>query len=337
LYLTEHCATMKKISVAVVTGGSGAEIEVSLKSAEVVIQHLDKAIYEVYRVDISSNPWTASDENEEHFEIDRNDFTLKNTKQGFDVAFIAIHGTPAEDGKIQGYFDLLHVPYSACSVLASAITFDKDITKHLLKGLQVNMAKSMLLNSLNRDLKTVSLQMSFPLFVKPNKNGSSYGISKVKKEDQLEEAVKKAFLFDDEVLIEEFIDGRELAAGIIEDQGELICLPITEIMSENEFFDYEAKYLGKSKEITPASITSDQKKRCNQLTKIIYRTLKLSGAVRIDYFLKEDDLYLLEVNTIPGLSEASILPQQAIAHGYTLSQFFHIWIQSAMSKKNNLS
>ena len=328
---------MKKINVAVVTGGGASELEVSLKSAEVVIQHLDKSIYEVYRVDISTSPWKASNAKKEDFVIDMNDFTIQHPKISFDVAFIAIHGTPAEDGKIQGYFDLLKIPYSACSVLASAITFDKDITKQLLKGLNVNMAKSILLNQSNRDLKSISAHLSFPLFVKPNKNGSSYGITKVKQPEELDEAIVKAFFYDDEVLVEEFIDGRELAAGIIEDQGQLVCLPITEIISENEFFDYEAKYLGKSKEITPASISSNQKEQCNELTKIIYRILKLSGAVRIDYFLKGEDFYLLEVNTIPGLSVASILPQQAVAHGYTLSQFFHTWIQGAIAKKNNLS
>lgn len=333
----EHCNDMKKISVAVVTGGASAELAVSLKSAEVVIQHLDKSIYEVYRVDISAIPWTASSATNENFVIDMNNFTIQNAKYSFDVAFIAIHGTPAEDGKIQGYFDLLNIPYTACSVLASAITFDKDITKQLLKEIPVKMAKSILLNVKNQELELVHDNLSLPIFVKPNKNGSSYGISKVKTKADLASAVAKAFQFDDEVLVEEFIDGRELAAGIIEDKDQLICLPITEIITENEFFDYEAKYLGKSKEITPALITDDQKSRCNVLTKRIYRQLKLSGAVRIDFFLKGDELYLLEVNTIPGLSEASLLPQQAVAHGYTLSEFFHTWIQGAMAKKNNLS
>lgn len=328
---------MKKINVAVVTGGAAAELAVSLKSAAVVIENLDKTVYNVFRVDISARPWTARNEQHELFEVDLNDFTLNKHQIIFDVAFVAIHGTPAEDGKIQGYFDLLNIPYSACSVLASAITFDKDITKQLLKDVNINMAKSVLLNGRDNEMGMITKLLTYPLFVKPNKNGSSYGVSKVKKAEDLEAAVIKAFNYDDEVLVEEFIDGRELAAGIIEDNGELICLPITEIKTENEFFDYEAKYLGKSTEITPAEITIDQQKRCNDFTRTIYKTLKLSGAVRIDYFLKGDDFYLLEVNTIPGLSEASLLPQQAIAHGYSLANFFHTWIQGAIMKKNNLS
>ena len=328
---------MERKRVAVVTGGAAAELEVSLKSAAVVIQHLDKALYEVYRVDISSHPWMATDHQGNAFKIDMNDFSINNHQLTFDVAFIAIHGTPAEDGKIQGYFDLLNIPYSACSVLASAITFDKDITKQLLKDLDLNLAKSVLLNKQNKSLDEIKQKLSLPIFVKPNKNGSSYGVSKVKHYNDLEAALAKAFQFDDEVLVEEYIDGRELAAGIIDDQGTLTCLPITEISTENEFFDYEAKYLGKSKEVTPAPITDEQKMRCNKLTKQIYRVLKLSGAARVDYFLKGDDLYLLEVNTIPGLSEASLLPQQAIAHGYSLSQFFQVWIEGAIAEKNNLS
>lgn len=330
-------STMKKIKLAVVTGGAAAELEVSLKSAAVVIANLDTEVYEVYKVDISLMPWIAQNEKYESFTIDLHDFSIQNHEIKFDAAFIAIHGTPAEDGKLQGYFDLLNIPYSACSVLASAITFDKDITKQLLKDVNINMAKSVLLNTEHKTFDHIFDVLNLPIFVKPNKNGSSYGISKVKIDNELNVAIEKAFQFDDEVLVEEFIDGRELAAGIIEDRGELICLPITEIISENEFFDYEAKYLGKSKEITPAEITSNQKASCNELTELIYRKLKLSGAVRIDYFLKGNDFYLLEVNTIPGLSAASILPQQAIAHGYSLSTFFHTWIQGAIEQKNNLT
>lgn len=327
-----------KISVAIFTGGHSAEREVSLQSAQVVFDNLDKAIYDTYMVDISSSPWLVKNGAGESFHFDMDTCSIQETQQSFDVAFLAIHGTPAEDGKLQGYLDLMKVPYSACSVLASAITFDKDMTKALVSDLNVPMAKSILFTKTNgRSLEDVNRELAYPIFVKPNKNGSSYGVSKVKAADAFESALEQAFKYDDEVLVEEFIDGRELACGIIEDEGELICFPITEISTENEFFDYEAKYLGKSKEVTPAPLSEEQVVRCHNWTKQIFRHLKLSGAVRIDYFLKEDTFYLLEVNTIPGLSAASILPQQAQAHGWSLATLFHKILQNALHRGNNLS
>lgn len=324
----------EKIKIAVVTGGTSAELEVSLKSAAVVMDSLNKDKYEVHKVDITSLPWKAFD-GKEAYNVDLNTFSIKEGAHIFDFAFIAIHGTPAEDGKIQGYFDLLKIPYSASSVLASAITFDKAITKQLVKAIDVSLAKSILLTTKKDDFQQQTAHLSLPLFVKPNKNGSSYGVSKVKKREELEAAVFNAFQYDDEILVEEFIDGRELASGILQLNGELICLPITEIISENEFFDYEAKYLGKSKEVTPANISESIKNRCHSISKQVYRELKLSGAARVDYFLKGEELYLLEVNTIPGLSVASLLPQQALAHGFSLREFFDIVITEAMRGKYN--
>lgn len=323
-----------KLNIAVLTGGNSAELEVSLKSASVVASNLDKAKYNVYKIDISNFPWSSVSSIGEEDKVDLNDFSLFTSKVKFDFVFIAIHGTPAEDGKLQGYFDLIQLPYSAPSVLASAITFDKDITKSLVQDLPILLAKSVLLSSNSTITKSDILkQLALPIFVKPNKNGSSYGVSKVKQENELEAALAKAFAYDDEVLVEEFIDGRELANGVFENMHELVVLPITEIVSENEFFDYEAKYQGKSKEITPAHLTKEQEARCYELSSIIFRRLKLKGFARIDYFLKGNDLYLLEVNTIPGLSAESILPQQALAKGYSLSEFFDIIIQSELSKK----
>ncbi|MCB9257433.1 MAG: D-alanine--D-alanine ligase [Chitinophagales bacterium] len=323
-----------KLNIAVLTGGSSAELEVSLKSASVVASNLDKAKYNVYRIDISSFPWSSLSSEGEEDQVDLNDFSLFNSKVKFDFVFIALHGTPAEDGKLQGYFDLIHMPYSAPSVLASAITFDKDITKSLVQDLPLNLAKSLLLNT-NSSISDADIlkKLSLPIFVKPNKNGSSYGVSKVKNISELQAALAKAFTYDDEVLVEEFIDGRELANGVFENKNELVVLPITEIVSENEFFDYEAKYQGKSKELTPAPLTKDQETRCYELSRTIFKRLKLKGFARIDYFLKGDDLYLLEVNTIPGLSAESILPQQALAMGYSLPEFFDIIIQSELAKK----
>ena len=329
---------MTKICVGIFAGGKSSEREVSLQSAKVVFDSLDTLVYDKFVVDISSWPWQVKNNQGIIGEIDMNSCAIKSTGQKLDVAFLAVHGTPAEDGKLQGYLDLMGIPYSACSVLASATTFDKDTTKALLRDLNVPMAKSLLFTHKNqKSLEDVNRELTYPVFVKPNKNGSSYGVSKVKSASEFEEALALAYTYDDEVLVEEYIDGRELACGIIEDAGELICFPITEISTENEFFDYEAKYLGKSKEVTPAALSDEQVKRCHDWTKQIFRHLKLSGAVRIDYFLKNDTFFLLEVNTIPGLSAASILPQQAQAHGWSLQTLFDKIIQNALKKANNLS
>lgn len=323
---------MSKLNLAVVTGGHAAEKEISLKSAQVVLNNIPREKYNVFKVDISTMPWKA-EQGSEIYDVDFQNFSIAALNLQFDAVFIAIHGTPAEDGKLQGYFDLLNIPYSACSVLSSSITFDKDITKKLIEGIGPKMAKSFLITANNLQLTEIEKQLSLPLFVKPNKNGSSYGVSKVKLYSDVETAIKHALNYDDEVLVEEFVNGSEIASGIVERNGQLICLPLTEIKTTNEFFDYEAKYLGKSEEITPAPIGKELTSKCQNYTKKIYRKLKLSGAVRVDYFLVEDDFYILEVNTIPGLSEESILPQQAKAHGFTLPEFFDIIISEAINKK----
>lgn len=323
-----------RTKVAILTGGNSSEREVSLASAKVVEKHLSSLRkYNVKTIDITHQPWTVLENGKAIGQIDLNDFSyqIDGMVFFFDVVFVAIHGTPAEDGKLQGYFDLLNIPYTCCSALASAITFDKDICKQLLKDLPIKQAQSVLLNRNKKMPKAVNT-FEFPVFVKPNKNGSSYGTSKVNEPSQLEEAVQKAFVFDDEVLVEEYIKGRELACGVIEQNGKLIALPITEIISENEFFDYEAKYQGKSEEITPALIPKYIEEKAKIQAKKIYRKLKLSGAVRIDYFLKGKELYILEVNTIPGLSAESILPQEAVAHGFELSEFFDIMVQETLAK-----
>mgnify|MGYP000144413537 FL=1 len=324
---------LNKKNVAILTGGKSAELEISLASAQVVYNNLNKEIYNVFLVNISEIPWSVSQNGNNIAAIDLNDFSfsIENKKTNFDVVFMAIHGTPAEDGRVQGYFDILNIPYTCSSSLASAITFDKDICKKLLKDFPIKMAKSVLLNTKNRNKISITESLKLPVFVKPNKNGSSYGTFKVSKENELENAINKAFEYDDEVLVEEFIDGRELACGIFEHDNKLVPLPLTEIISENEFFDYEAKYQGKSKEITPAEIPDNISKEAQEKAKLIYRLLKLKGAVRIDYFLKETELYLLEINTIPGLSAESILPQEAKAAGYTLEQFFGIMIEEALN------
>lgn len=322
----------KKIHVAILTGGESAELEISLASAKVVAKNLNKDKFDVLTVNISTMPWSVYDNETLISTIDLNDFSFihETYKHYFDVVFMAIHGTPAEDGKLQGYFDLLKIPYTCSSPLGSAITFDKEICKKLLQDDVIKQAKSILLNAKNRDTVDIESELELPVFVKPNKNGSSYGTFKVNDRKDLFPSIKKAFEYDDEVLVEEFIDGRELACGVIEKGGELIALPITEIISENEFFDYEAKYLGKAKEVTPAQILDELRDLAQLKAKQFYRELKLKGAIRVDYFLKGTDLYLLEVNTIPGLSNESILPQEARAHGFTLEEFFDIMISEAL-------
>lgn len=315
---------MIKIKVAILTGGNSSELEISLASAKVVSENLSKDKYNFVIINISTLPWAVLRNDKEIAKIDLNDFSysINDVKYTFDKVFMAIHGTPAEDGKIQGYFDIHNIPYTCSSALASAITFDKDICKQLLKDDEIKQAKSVLVTSNNIGEINIEKKLSFPVFVKPNKNGSSYGIFKIKNKANLQNAIEKSFEYDDEVLIEEFIDGRELACGVIEIDNKLIALPITEIISENEFFDYEAKYQGKAKEITPANIPDSIRNLAQNKAKEFYRRLKLSGAIRVDYFLKDNDLYILEINTIPGFSNESILPQEAIAYGFTLKEFF---------------
>ena len=323
----------KKISVAILTGGESAELKISLASAKVVVENLNKDKYDMFTVNVSTIPWSVFTYNKLISTIDLNDFSFKydGRQHFFDVVFMAIHGTPAEDGRVQGYFDLLKIPYTCSSSLASAITFDKDICKKLLKDDVIKQAKSILLNTKSKDVIDIESELTLPVFVKPNKNGSSYGTFKVNDRKDLYPSIKKAFEFDDEVLVEEFIDGREIACGIIEKDGELIALPLTEIISENEFFDYEAKYEGKAQEITPANIPDEIRDIAQAKAKQFYRELKLKGAIRVDYFLKGSDLYILEINTIPGLSSESIMPQEAIAHGFTLEEFFDIMIVESLS------
>lgn len=325
----------KKIKVAVLTGGQSAELEVSLASANIVATNLNKEKYEIHTINISTRPWKVFQQDKELGSIDLNDFSFQKDgkKYLFDVVFMVIHGTPAEDGLIQGYFDMLNIPYSCSGALASAITFDKYICKQLLKDFPINQAKSHLLKEENTSAEKILETLTLPVFVKPNKNGSSYGTSKVKEVSEFEKALKNAFKYDDEVLVEEFIDGREMACGVIEKNGELIALPITEIIPENEFFDYEAKYKGKAKEVTPAEISDTIRDEAQTKAKQIFRIMKLKGIARVDYFLKGDDLYFMEVNTIPGLSAQSILPQEAIAHGFTLEEFFDIMLVESLNHK----
>ena len=322
---------MKK-NIAVITGGEASEVGISLKSAGVVCKHLNKEKYNVFKVVIEGNDWIVERDNPVKLKIDKNDFTftIEGHKITFDAVFVAIHGTPAEDGKLQGYFDMLKIPYNCCGVLQASLTFDKLRTKEYLAPFGVRTAKAMLLKRDGVDYKRPD--MPLPLFVKPNKNGSSYGVTKVTTQEQLLPAIENAFKYDDEILVEEFLQGTEVTCGVITIDGKITPLPITEIRSKSEFFDYKAKYEGNSLEVTPAEIDPGIAKNIQQTSAFIYQKLDFKGICRIDYIIKGNEHYMLEVNSIPGLSEESIVPQQARAMGISLEKLFEISIEECIKQ-----
>jgi D-alanine-D-alanine ligase len=316
---------MKK-NIAVMAGGPSAEAGISLKSGQIVCEYLDKDKYNVYKVVIEGNDWLAETA-AGRVAVDKNDFscTVNNGKVKFDAVFVAIHGTPAEDGKLQGYLDMAGVPYNCCNVFTAALTFDKSRTKEYLAPLGVLSAKAICAGK-NEDkailVKNVNEHLSYPVFVKPNKNGSSYGASKVNAKEDLEAAISLGFEYDDEILIEEYIKGTEVTCGVISYKGKVTALPLTEIRSKSDFFDYKAKYEGNSKEVTPAEIDSTLAKQIQETATFIYHKLDFKGMCRIDFIIREGKYYMLEVNSVPGLSAESIVPQQAKAFGLTLTELF---------------
>lgn len=326
---------MKK-NIAVITGGEAAEVGIALKSAGVVCQHLDKEKYNVYKIVIKGTDWVLEQEGTEGILIDKNDFTLTigGRKIIFDCVFVAIHGTPAEDGKLQGYFDMLKIPYNCCGVLQAALTFDKARCKEYLAAFGIKSAKAVLLtpNDKANGAPKVLESLAVPVFVKPNKNGSSYGASKVKDAAKLQEAIDLAFKYDEEIIVEQYLSGTEVTSGVFVIDGKVTALPLTEIRSKAEFFDYEAKYEGKSEEVTPAEIDADLTKRIQQTSEFIYKKLDFKGMCRIDYIIMDGEYYMLEVNSVPGISEASIFPQQAKAVGITVGRLFEITIEEALKK-----
>lgn len=325
---------MKKTNIAIITGGNVAERGVSLQSAQTVYKHLDSNKYRKSIIELNGTVFT---EQASGRQVDLNDFTLEdeNGKVKFDLILFMLHGHPAEDGCLQGYFEVLGIPYTGCDQFVSALTFNKQATKDYLRSHGVPMAESRLLfkhQPFNlEDLKDLGL----PLFVKPNKNGSSYGVSKVKAFKALQDAITLAFQYDDEVVVEQFLDGQEFSNGVVRKDGQTLVLPITEIVSQNEFFDFKAKYESESQEITPARLTTKQTANCQAATKRIFDALGCGGMARIDYIKVGETFYFLEANTIPGMSEASIIPQQARAHGWTIGELLDAVVEDAMSKKGN--
>jgi len=325
-----------KVRVAILSGGDSEERVVSEKSALVVHKYLPEGKYDARIIDINRASWTDVSTG---LAIDKNDFSLKTGDNRWipDVVFCAIHGAPMENGVIQGYFDILGIPYTCCNGFVSGLTMSKYLTKQVLKDRGIPMAKEIFVTQKDYeaglDIPAIIDQLKLPLFVKPNAHGSSFGVRKVKSAEELKPAIDYAFGFDDNIMIEAFMDGREFGNGVMRVDGKVVVLPVTEIIPENEFFDFEAKYEGASREVTPAEIPDELKQQIQSMTARIYEALECSGFVRIDYILIGDIFHLIEVNTVPGLSEASIIPQQAVAHGWTLSEFFDLAVTEALHPK----
>jgi D-alanine-D-alanine ligase len=316
-----------KKNIALVTGGFSGEAVISYKSAVTIENNLDHDKFNVYKIDIRNDGWFY-ESNGTRSEIDKNDFTLPLGKEKikFDAVFIGLHGTPGEDGKLQGYFDTLKIPYTSCDAATSAITFNKRYTTAVAAFSGIHVARSVLLikNSFGSPEEVVK-NLKFPVFVKPNNGGSSIGMSKVNKaSDELGAAIEKAFKEDNQVLVEEMIKGRELTVGVFKSKGDIVVLSITEVISKKEFFDYEAKYEGASEEVTPAKIDEAVAEKIRNAAKKIYRLFNCHGVVRIDFIYNEEigEPFMLEINTVPGQSEASIVPQQVKAMGWTLKEFY---------------
>ncbi len=323
---------MKK-NIAIIMGGYSSEYKISLKSGNVVFDTLDTSKYNTYRIHIFKDKWVYVNANDAEFPVDKNNFSISidNKTITFDCVFNAIHGSPGEDGFMQGYFALLDIPHTSCDMYQAGITFNKRDCLSVLKPYGIKTAESYFLNFGDTiDEHTIIETVGLPCFVKANKAGSSFGVSKVHKQEDLQNAIDVAFKEDDEIIIESFLDGVEVSVGVITYKGKTKVLPITEIVSENDFFDYEAKYLGKSQEITPARLTKEQENQVNILAKKVYEVLKMKGFSRSEFIFKDGEPHLLEMNTIPGLTLESILPQQAASANITLSDLFDNAIEEAL-------
>jgi D-alanine-D-alanine ligase len=325
---------MKK-NIAIVAGGDSSEVVVSLKSAAGLYSFMDKERYNLFIVTIVGKTWQIEWSDEEKIVIDKNDFSFirNGEKTTFDFAYITIHGTPGENGILQGYFDLIGLPYSCCGVLAAAITFNKFTCNQYLKGFGVKISESMVLR-LRQTVtdEEVAEKIGFPCFVKPNVGGSSFGVTKVKSIEQVQPSISRAFEEGSEVMIEAFMSGIEITCGIYKTKTKSQVLPITEVVSENEFFDYDAKYKGQVQEITPARISKELTERVQKLTSAIYDILGCKGLVRIDYIISEGDVInLLEANTTPGMTATSFIPQQIAAAGLDIKNVMTEIIENELS------
>jgi D-alanine-D-alanine ligase len=325
--------------IAFVTGGYSSESVVSYQSAITIEKNLDREKFKVYKIDIRPEGWTYEYENGK-VQVDRDDFSIlvAGKKIWFDAVLIGIHGTPGEDGKLQGYLDLHNIPYTSCDAATSAITFNKRYTVAVAAFGGIPTARSVHLfaDGERMTAQEIAATLKFPVFVKPNNGGSSIGMSKVKDVKDLPAAIDKAFKEDSQVLIEEFIAGREFTVGVYRSTEGINVLPITEVISKNDFFDFEAKYHGKSQEITPAQMSDDIAAKVTAAAKKVFQIFNCRGVVRMDFIYNEEkgQPYLLEINTVPGQSEASIVPQQVRAKGLTLKEFYTSLIEEALARKH---
>jgi len=322
--------------IAIIAGGNSSEFPVSMNSAKTLEDALKGTQYKTYKIIVQGTDWKLTIE-DETYQVNKNDFSidLPNQTIHFDCALIIIHGTPGENGVLQGYFESLNIPYSTCGVLSSALTFNKIFSKNYISGYQIPVSRfKVIKQDQPYTTKEIIDETGLPCFVKPNRGGSSFGITKVFKEEELEAAINKAFEEDYEVLAEEYLEGTELTCGLIKTENKEYIFPSTEIVSKNEFFDYEAKYTkGMADEITPSRISQELEQEVQQLSSKIYDIFDCRGIARIDYIYRDGKLYFMEVNTIPGMSAASIVPQQIRAAGYTLQEILILAIEDAI--KNN--
>ena len=324
-------------NIAILAGGNSSEFPVSMNSAKTLEDSLKDTDYNVFKIILSGTSWKLQSENKE-YEINKNDFSVNIDGKTihFDCALIIIHGTPGENGVLQGYFETLNIPYSTCGVLSSSLTFNKIFSKNYITGFDIPVSGFKIIRK-NQPYDTSEIieETGLPCFVKPNRGGSSFGITKVFQENELEAAIEKAFEEDYEVLAEEYLEGTELTCGLIKTEDKEYIFPSTEIVSKNEFFDYEAKYTkGMADEITPARISEELEKEVRQLSSKIYDIFDCRGIVRIDYIYTNGQLYFMEVNTIPGMSAASIVPQQIRAAGYTLQEMLVVAIEDAIENND---
>lgn len=329
-----------KPNIAFITGGYSGEAAISYKSAVTIEKNLDSSKFNVYKIDITPTGWFYTNSLSEKINIRRDDFslTIDGNQIKFDAVFIGIHGTPGEDGKLQGYFDMVNLPYTSCDAATSALTMNKRYTVAVAAFGGINVAKSLhLFRHTNIPPAEILNQLSLPVFVKPNSGGSSIGMSKVNTKDELSTALEKAFKEDEQVLVEEFISGREFTVGVFKTTKEVIVLPITEIKTKKEFFDFEAKYEGMSEEITPAEIHPVIAEKIRSAARKVYEVFNCRGVVRIDFIYNEskDVPYMLEINTVPGQTDASVVPQQVRALGWDLKDFYTALVEDALARKPN--
>jgi len=324
-------------TIAIVCGGYSKEEVISLRSAQQIESEL-KDKYRIFTILITKSRWVAKKEGKE-LPVDKNDFSIQfdGIKVIFDAVFMAIHGTPGEDGKLQSYFEMLDIPVTTCNSFVSALTFNKIATKNYLKEYEILTAPAVLLRK-GKEYHTGDIldQFGVPLFVKPNNGGSSFGVTKVKLATELLPAINKAFEEDNEVIIEPFIKGGEYTCGVFKSAKESIVFPITEIVSKKEFFDFDAKYtVGMADEITPARLPESQSQRCQELSSEIYDLLGCTGIVRVDYLLKEGKFYFMEINTVPGMSGESIIPKQSREHGLPVGELYSMMIEDAIERNKS--